>query len=90
VSRAGGKAVPNLLNDVKFRLLCKKNYVGLSNLEVLSRLYSNWEGVMDFIERLLNLSPDGGNGTFEMILVIAPLLIGALIWMKKSQTQQSN
>jgi hypothetical protein len=45
---------------------------------------------MDFIERLFNFSPDGGDGTFEMILIIAPLLVGALIWMKRYQAQQSN
>jgi hypothetical protein len=26
---------------------------------------------MDFVERWLGFSPDGGNGTFEMLLVVA-------------------
>jgi hypothetical protein len=27
---------------------------------------------MDFIERLFGLSPDGGSGSFEMMLLFAP------------------
>jgi hypothetical protein len=30
---------------------------------------------MDFIERLFHISPDGGSGTFELWLVLAPVLV---------------
>jgi len=30
---------------------------------------------MDFIERLWHLSPDGGTGTFELLLLLIPLAI---------------
>jgi hypothetical protein len=34
---------------------------------------------MDFIERYLGISPDGGDGSFEvMLLVVIPILIAAL------------
>ena len=33
---------------------------------------------MDFIERIFNLSPDGGSGTLELLLFLVPLLIFAL------------
>jgi hypothetical protein len=42
---------------------------------------------MDFIERIFGFSPDGGAGTFEMLLIVATLLIGALIWMKRHRRQ---
>ena len=28
---------------------------------------------MDFIERLFGISPDGGSGSFEMMLLVVPL-----------------
>ena len=34
---------------------------------------------MDFIERLWHLSPDGGTGTFELLLLLIPLAIAALV-----------
>ncbi len=37
---------------------------------------------MDFVERIFGLSPDGGDGTFELSLLVAALLIGALAWTK--------
>jgi hypothetical protein len=37
---------------------------------------------VDFIERLFGFSPDGGNGTFELSLLVVPLLIAVLIWAK--------
>ena len=36
---------------------------------------------MDFLERLFNLSPDGGNGLTETTLVVSLALAGALGWM---------
>jgi hypothetical protein len=34
---------------------------------------------MDFIERIFGISPDAGSGTFEMILVLVPLVIVGLL-----------
>jgi hypothetical protein len=28
---------------------------------------------MDFIERILGISPDGGSGSFELLLLLVPL-----------------
>jgi len=33
---------------------------------------------MDFIERLFGISPDGGNGSFEVLLLLIPL-VGILL-----------
>ena len=30
---------------------------------------------MDFIERIFGLSPDGGSGAFELLLLAAPLAV---------------
>jgi hypothetical protein len=34
---------------------------------------------MDFIERIFGIFPDAGSGTFEMILVLVPLVIAGLL-----------
>jgi hypothetical protein len=34
---------------------------------------------MDFIERLWHLSPDGGTGTFELLLLLIPLAIAIVL-----------
>jgi hypothetical protein len=31
-------------------------------------------GQMDFIERLFSISPDGGSGTFEVLLFVIPMM----------------
>jgi hypothetical protein len=36
---------------------------------------------MDFLERLFNFSPDGGDGTVEVLIVIGLLLVGASAWV---------
>ncbi|MBI2189287.1 MAG: hypothetical protein HYU37_19485 [Acidobacteria bacterium] len=36
---------------------------------------------MDFIERLFGVSPDGGNGTFELLLLTLPLCLIVLVQM---------
>jgi len=44
---------------------------------------------MDFIERIFGLSPDGGDGTFELSLIIVPLLIAAaLVWIRWRKISQ--
>ncbi len=30
---------------------------------------------MDFIEKIFGISPDGGNGMFELMLFVVPLLL---------------
>jgi hypothetical protein len=30
---------------------------------------------VDFVERWIGISPDGGNGTFELLILLVPLLI---------------
>jgi hypothetical protein len=32
---------------------------------------------MDFIERLFGISPDGGSGTLEVMVVLVPLIVVA-------------
>jgi MYXO-CTERM domain-containing protein len=39
---------------------------------------------MDFIERLFGVSPDGGNGTIEaLILFAASVVLMALVWRRR-------
>jgi len=38
---------------------------------------------MDFIERLFQVSLDGGNGTFELLLSLLPLIAGAALWFSR-------
>jgi hypothetical protein len=35
---------------------------------------------MDFIERWLGVSPDGGNGMFELFLLLVPLVLVVALW----------
>jgi len=35
---------------------------------------------MDFIERLFGVSPDGGDGSFELLLFVLPLAAIALLY----------
>jgi hypothetical protein len=44
---------------------------------------------MDFIELLFGFAPDGGDGTFELLLVAAPILVCALIWHRFRNFQRS-
>ena len=32
---------------------------------------------MDFIERIFGVSPDGGDGTFELLLLLIPFVVAA-------------
>jgi hypothetical protein len=38
---------------------------------------------MDFIERTIGISPDGGSGVFEVILFLIPMLGLAYLWMRR-------
>lgn len=37
---------------------------------------------MDFIERIFGISPDGGSGTFELLLFLVPLMGILLLRMR--------
>jgi hypothetical protein len=39
---------------------------------------------MDFIERIFGISPDGGDGSFELMLFIVPvaLILAILYWRR--------
>jgi hypothetical protein len=41
---------------------------------------------MDFIERIFNVSPDGGSGAFEALLFLAPVAVIILVflWRRRS------
>ena len=38
---------------------------------------------MDFIERALGISPDGGSGTFEVVLFLIPMVGLAYLWNRR-------
>lgn len=38
---------------------------------------------MDFIERLFGVSPDGGSGSFEVLLFLIPVAVFALHLVRK-------
>jgi hypothetical protein len=44
---------------------------------------------MDFIERIFGISPDGGSGSFEMMLLFIPLaaVIGYLVYRLNKRTR---
>jgi hypothetical protein len=44
------------------------------------------ETVMDFIERIFGVSPDGGSGSFEAMLLFLPFAaIAAFIWYRRGK-----
>lgn len=46
---------------------------------------------MDFIERILGFSPDGGDGSFEFLLFAIPIAgIVYLFWRRRSRRQQGD
>ena len=40
---------------------------------------------MDFIERIFGISPDGGSGTFELLLLMLPVLGLFALWRARSR-----
>jgi hypothetical protein len=38
------------------------------------------EAAMDFIERIFGISPDGGSGSLEILLLVIPLVALALLY----------
>jgi hypothetical protein len=47
---------------------------------------------MDFIERIFGISPDGGSGSLELLLLLIPLSGLALLrlWRRKSSDQKKS
>lgn len=37
---------------------------------------------MFWIERWFGVAPDGGNGSFELILILVPLIALAILWQE--------
>jgi hypothetical protein len=44
---------------------------------------------MDFIERLFGISPDGGNGSLEALLLLAIAVAGIAVFMKQMKRRSS-
>jgi len=45
---------------------------------------------MDFIERIFDISPDGGDGTFELLLFLIPILgVLAVIYWRRKRTHMN-
>ncbi|MEO8655665.1 MAG: hypothetical protein ABI409_16175 [Ramlibacter sp.] len=43
---------------------------------------------MDFIERIFGVAPDGGSGTWEMLLFAIPIAgLGYLAWRRRSRNR---
>jgi hypothetical protein len=42
---------------------------------------------MDFIERLFGVAPDGGNGGYELLLLVLPLVIAYAV--RRNRTRRS-
>ena len=42
---------------------------------------------MDFVERLFGISPDGGDGTLELLLIALPLVVAAFLRRKRARQQ---
>ena len=47
---------------------------------------------MDFIERIFGISPDGGSGSLEMMLLLVPVVVATLVMVlrKRSNFRRSN
>jgi hypothetical protein len=43
---------------------------------------------MDFLERLFGYSPDAGDGTIELLIIVALLLVAASIWFSIRRVPQ--
>jgi hypothetical protein len=43
---------------------------------------------MDFIERMLGISPDGGSGVFEICLFLIPMGVVALLYLLRKRILQ--
>jgi hypothetical protein len=58
-------------------------------------LASEEEGIMDWIEHLFHVSPDGGNGSLELLFFLAPVaafLVGlvGLFWFRQRRGKRGH
>jgi hypothetical protein len=44
---------------------------------------------MDFIERTFGISPDGGSGVTEAMIIVAVIAMGSLIYFRREQQRRS-
>jgi preprotein translocase subunit YajC len=44
---------------------------------------------MDFIERTFGISPDGGSGVTEAMIIVAVIAMGSLIYFRRQQQRRS-
>jgi len=44
---------------------------------------------MDFIERIFGVSPDGGSGATEAMVIVAVIAMGSLIYFRRQQQRKS-
>ncbi|MCC7217011.1 MAG: hypothetical protein IT517_09590 [Burkholderiales bacterium] len=44
---------------------------------------------MDFIERIFGFSPDGGSGTFEVLLFLVPIAGLYVLWKVRSKSNRT-
>ncbi len=44
---------------------------------------------MDFIERIFGVSPDGGSGATEALIIVAVIAMGSLIYFRRQQQRKS-
>ena len=44
---------------------------------------------MDFIERIFGISPDGGSGATEAMIIVAVIAMGSLIYFRRQQQRRS-
>jgi hypothetical protein len=44
---------------------------------------------LDFIERIFGISPDGGSGATEAMIVVAVIAMGSLFYFRRQQLRRS-
>jgi hypothetical protein len=44
---------------------------------------------MDFIERIFGISPDGGSGATEAMIMVTVIAMGSLIYFRRQQQRRS-
>jgi hypothetical protein len=55
----------------------------------IPRTSKDGERVMDFVERIFGISPDGGNGTFELMLFAIPVLMAGLVFLVRRLSRRN-
>jgi hypothetical protein len=42
------------------------------------------ERFMDFVERIFGISPDGGSGSYELLLFLIPIVAVVILWRART------